>query len=74
MKYKRINVSKDRFIDIYDDVFDFAEVSKMAMYVKRSTFKLERVPSVDLPDYLKFPKRIPLNLQFRQHRYDGCLL
>lgn len=54
MKYKRINVSKDRFIDIYDDVFDFAEVSKMAMYVKRSTFKLERVPSVDLPDYLKF--------------------
>lgn len=54
MKYKRINVSKGRFIDVYDDVFDFAEVSKMAMYVKRSTFKLERVPSVDLPDYLKF--------------------
>lgn len=54
MKYKRIDVSKNRFIDIYDDVFDFAEVSKMAMYVKRSAFKLERVPSVDLPDYLKF--------------------
>ncbi len=54
MKYRRIEVSKDRFIDIYDDVFDYAETSKMAMFAKRSTFKLERVPSVDLPDYLKF--------------------
>ena len=54
MKYRRIEISKNRFIDIYDDVFDYAETSKMAMFAKRSTFKLERVPSVDLPDYLKF--------------------
>ena len=49
MKYRRIDLDDGKFINIYDDMFDFSRMFQMLEIAKKSGYKIERTAPVTVP-------------------------